>query len=255
MACTHATNVLWRKFDERRWRLLDTVLQDKMFETLLQLIVEQDVPLHAVPVTDIVTAFVTDGGESLVAKHCLNLLSKSPDSSSISSSSTSSSSSSSSSSTTLPEHIALDMTKVYAFKAHQLFLQRKLAAAAASDATLTATSSAKLWPKADFLEAWSTAVPGLDVPHERILRGIALETAGDKAGTICYRYVPSLSLPIDPRERLVKLFAIKPKWPLSELQPYIEPLCGPGVKVSDLLIKYTRMSTDTATGAQLYSTR
>jgi hypothetical protein len=32
---------------------------------------------------------------------------------------------------------------------------------------------------------------------------------GDKAGTICYRYVPSLSLPIDPKERLVKLFAIK----------------------------------------------
>jgi hypothetical protein len=47
-----------------------------MFETLLQLIVEQDAPLHAVPVTDIVTAFVTDGGESLVAKHCLKLLSK-----------------------------------------------------------------------------------------------------------------------------------------------------------------------------------
>jgi hypothetical protein len=69
------------------------------------------------------------------------------------------------------------MTKVYAFKAHQLFLQRKIGAAA-SDATLTATSSAKLWPKADFLEAWSTAVPGLDVPHEGILQGIALETTG-----------------------------------------------------------------------------
>jgi hypothetical protein len=56
--------------------LLDTVLQDKMFETLLQIIVEQDAPLHAVPVTDVVTAFVTDGGEALVAKHCLKLLSK-----------------------------------------------------------------------------------------------------------------------------------------------------------------------------------
>jgi Sister chromatid cohesion protein Dcc1 len=69
--------MLWyAQLDVRRWRLLDTVLQDKMFETLLQLVVEQDVPLHAVPVTDIVTAFVTDGGESLVAKHCLKLLSK-----------------------------------------------------------------------------------------------------------------------------------------------------------------------------------
>jgi hypothetical protein len=77
------------------------------------------------------------------------------------------------------------MTKVYAFKAHQLFLQRKLAAA--SDATLT-TSSTKLWPRADFLEAWSTAVPGLDVPHEGILQGIALETAGIWTQTIttCY---------------------------------------------------------------------
>jgi hypothetical protein len=63
------------------------------------------------------------------------------------------------------------MTKVYAFKAHQLFLQRKLAAT--SDATLT-----KLWPKSDFLEAWLTAVPGIDVPNEKILQGIALETAG-----------------------------------------------------------------------------
>ena len=45
-----------------------------MYETLLGIIVEQDMPLQAVSVADVVTAVQQEGGETRIAVHCLRLL-------------------------------------------------------------------------------------------------------------------------------------------------------------------------------------
>eukprot|EP00611_Tribonema_gayanum_P002395 TRINITY_DN11770_c0_g1_i1.p1 TRINITY_DN11770_c0_g1~~TRINITY_DN11770_c0_g1_i1.p1 ORF type:complete len:450 (-),score=90.08 TRINITY_DN11770_c0_g1_i1:7-1185(-) len=224
-----------------RWRLLDADLVSRTNTTLLAAIAEADMSIDDIDAAALLSAADAEGVESIVARHCLALLATPH------AVDDEDSNSSSSRPPAMTAVTALDVSKVNAFVAHQLFQQRRVNEAYGN----------KPWPRKDFLEDWAANVPGVEPPDETLLRGIALlEVAADGAvRTECYRYVPAINLPVDPKERLNKLFRIKTKWPLDELVPYLEPLCGPGLKVADLLVKHLRLSTDPVTGAQLYSAR
>lgn len=56
-----------------------------------------------------------------------------------------------------------------------------------------------------------------------------------------------------PRERFDALFALKPRWTMEELEPYVMGV--PGMTVEAQLLKFTRVSQPTAAATPVYSKR
>lgn len=207
-----------------RWQLLDSELSSRATKIVLSIVEEMDMPLDEVQVNTIVQAAEAEGIEAAVARHCLVSLAKDggdPDGT-----------------------IALDLPKVYVYRAHELFQRKRM------------EEASRLWQRADFLQAWAANVPGVEAPDECLLQGIAiLENTGKKGEGETFRYLPSHLLPEDPGARLEKLFATKPRWSLEELRPYMAPLCKPQQALEDLLLKHTRIITDPASEALLYTAK
>ena len=65
------------------------------------------------------------------------------------------------------------------------------------------------------------------------------------------------AMPREPKDRFMELWKSKPKWLLSELEPYLEGMVKtPGMIQEAMLLKYCRVSTNTkAGGGDLYSKR
>ena len=65
------------------------------------------------------------------------------------------------------------------------------------------------------------------------------------------------AMPREPKDRFMELWKSKPKWLLSELEPYLEGMVKtPGMTQEAMLLKYCRVSTNTKAGAgDLYSKR
>lgn len=90
---------------------------------------------------------------------------------------------------------------------------------------------------AEFMVMWQQAVPeGVRTDVEEHLRGIALI---DKK---VVKYFPEWKLTENVQERLTSLFAIKEKWTLEEIAPFVEKLTAPKLNVNALLTKYSRVS-------------
>ena len=90
---------------------------------------------------------------------------------------------------------------------------------------------------AEFMVMWQQAVPeGVRTDVEEHLRGIALV---DKK---VVKYFPEWKLTENVQERLTSLFAIKEKWTLEEIAPFVEKLTAPKLNVNALLTKYSRVS-------------
>jgi len=136
----------------------------------------------------------------------------------------------------------LDLAKVARFKAHQIFQQGMN------------RPQGGVWERDAFFLEWETRLPGSYRPAAALLRGLALEER--VGGEECLRYLPGETMPLDPAERLKKLFAVRKKWRLEELMPYMLPLV-PGKKdLEDFLLKHTRSAVAVGgVGGRTYSAK
>ena len=111
------------------------------------------------------------------------------------------------------------------------------------------------WRLGAFLEKWRLRVPGAfrDACDEKLLRGLALvEKAADGSeGTV--RPFRASRLPKTPKERFAALFALKPRWTMDELEPYLEAAADQTVEAQ--LLKFTRVSQPNAKSTPVYSKR
>ena len=103
------------------------------------------------------------------------------------------------------------------------------------------------------------------------LRGVALLLGGEhlpagapgvldgellavqEGGTIAQQvlYLPEDSLPEQHAARFSALFAVQELWRLEQLEPYLNPVKGPGEAVSDMLLAHCRYVTQ-EDGSKLY---
>lgn len=76
-----------------------------------------------------------------------------------------------------------------------------------------------VWERAAFLLEWEASLPSTHRPDAAWLRGVALE---EKAGgEDRVRYLPADAMPLDPVERLRRLFDARKKWALEDMAPYL----------------------------------
>ena len=135
----------------------------------------------------------------------------------------------------------LESDKVARKTAHMLFSNRE---------GLTGSNVDDLWPVSDFLLEWGARTPGLAKNSESLLAGIAIvihnETAKSADKKAAYRYAPAEKVMLlnTPQERLKKLFSIKSKFELPELEPYLKDLvggAGMSKSITELLLLHARL--------------
>jgi len=106
------------------------------------------------------------------------------------------------------------------------------------------------WPVQDFIGEWGARTPGLKKNPESLLAGIAIVIRDEAHRTVekktCFRYMPAeqVKLASTIQERLKSLFAIKPKYELEELVPYVNDLAGGAGQPKshvELLIAHSRL--------------
>lgn len=76
-----------------------------------------------------------------------------------------------------------------------------------------------MWERAAFLLEWEASLPSTHRPDAAWLRGVALEEK--VGGEDRLRYLPAEAMPLDPVERLRRLFDARKKWSLEEVAPYL----------------------------------
>jgi len=150
--------------------------------------------------------------------------------------------------------VTLDPSKVCLFRAVQLFAQKDP------------------YPAAAFMNAWQSSVPECMRVDASMLRGhailetsAALEAAAARTASVSggsgggvqrssstsptaaqqWRYLPLSSLSPLVKTRLAQLFAVRSKWSLAELEPYLDEVREPAQTMEQLLLKYARPITTT----------
>jgi len=205
-----------------RWFQFDAAYKADIMDSILDLVVEHDWPLAAVPCAECVKAVaaVDDNFSAEAARLCLQELSADA----------------AAEATTL----ALDEKRVCYFRAKQL-LEAK---------AKTGLSGYEL---EEFKEAWSNKVPNGMEPHIDMLRGLALlEEAGQRT---TLKMLTLEQLPHDTVSRFRLLFGMRSKWTREDLQPYLEGLAEPGQTDDQLLLRNTRVIQPMLGKPKLYAPR
>eukprot|EP01034_Spumella_vulgaris_P021397 gene21397-27427_t len=106
----------------------------------------------------------------------------------------------------------------------------------------------------EFFEEWSLTTPGVTcsgpgmAEHEHLLRGLALREPIAGNNSFAYKYFSIADLSLDPKTRFSQLFAVKPRFRLDELEPYLVGLFGPGGVLpksqAELLLQHTKCVDD-----------
>jgi hypothetical protein len=109
--------------------------------------------------------------------------------------------------------------------------------------------------KSEFLVKWDQLVPfGLARPSIEALSGLAIVT--ELVGGTFLRWCPHWQLASEPGRRFEQLFAAKPRWPQSELAPFVSELVPPGTSIDSFLLRFAvAVPGATASGALCYIAR
>ncbi|CAL5221649.1 g3876 [Coccomyxa viridis] len=197
------------------WRLMSGALLGDTLEVLL-LTAAQHGWGSCIPLAEAGQAMSTDGFDPRLTVHCARLHAQ-PD-------------------RTADDAVTLDTRKVCLHFARKLLTERKQ------------------WPLDDFKEAWQSSIPEGMTVDRAMLKGEALiEGSGGAEESLISLSIAKL--PSDPCARFARLFALRPRWVLPDLEPYLADLQIPGRSAEALLLTYARASQDQANGPVLYSAR
>lgn len=207
-----------------RWSVLEAQYEQDVCGSLLDLLVEKEWPLDALPLGEAVETMCAPAGtyDELAVRHCARALSTSR----------------------LSgwaewvgalhqETLALDVEALCRFRAHELLL------------------ACDRWPQAKFLEEWADQMPQGVTPDAGMLRGLAVVV--DDGGRHL-QALPLESLPATAAPRFQALFKVKPAWLLAELEPYLEGVVGPDKKGEAIVLQHARCVT-ASDGSRSYVAR
>lgn len=76
-----------------------------------------------------------------------------------------------------------------------------------------------VWERGAFLLEWEASLPSTHRPDPAWLRGVALEES--VGGEERLRYLPAEAMPLDPAERVKRLFEARRRWAFEEVAPYL----------------------------------
>ncbi|GBF89216.1 sister chromatid cohesion DCC1 [Raphidocelis subcapitata] len=233
-----------------RWRLVDEDYLGRLLEVLLLSATEAGWPLEAVPLDDAAVALAADGYAPALVAHCLGVYGDRTDSRDSSGGSASGAFECDAAPAPPPgTTFSLDCDRVCLHFARKLLRSRPGSAPAPG-----------AWLRSEFMAAWSEAVPEeWAPPNERLLAGEALEDLPEGSLPGADTYVlpfAARDLPLEPAPRFAALFARRPRWERSQLEPYLVALTiSGGQKVEALLLKYARGSQGTPDAPLFFSAR
>jgi len=95
---------------------------------------------------------------------------------------------------------------------------------------------------------WQSELPGLGDSYQvdlAMLRGVAVDTSTAE-GERFWKYLPVESLPSEPSAGFEVLFALKEKWLLEDLKPYLHRWVDG--EPTDMLLRYTKIVTEDQDG-------
>lgn len=88
-------------------------------------------------------------------------------------------------------------------------------------------------------DASAIALQGLQVSIDMLKSEVLIENVG---GELILKYFPIERLPKDPVQRFKQLFAVRPKWQLADLEPFLAGLqVGSHVPVCHTALSVTRI--------------
>jgi sister chromatid cohesion protein DCC1 len=104
----------------------------------------------------------------------------------------------------------------------------------------------KAWPLADVMDRWREKLREFNLGHveakEEYLEGLALLERPAGATDAFVRTLIASDLPTEPADRFAALWAVKPRWTLRELDPYLKGQARPGQNIEAQLLKFCRVT-------------
>ena len=104
----------------------------------------------------------------------------------------------------------------------------------------------KAWRLVEMMDQWREKLSEFNLGHveakEEYLSGLALIDRPERAAEAFVRALIASDLPREPGDRFAALWAVKPRWTLSELDPYLKGQARPGQNIEAQLLKYCRVT-------------
>ena len=205
-----------------RWCVLDVQYEQDVTSSLLDLLVEKEWQLTAVPLAEAVESLAYD---EVAVRHCLRSMSTCR-----------AAGWDEWTAALQQETLALDTEAMCRFRAHAML------------------QTCDRWPHDKFIESWNDEMPLGVVPEARMLSGLAVTVDEEGEPEPMLQALLLDSLPTAAASRFQSLFKIKPSWRLDELTSYIEDIVDPGKKPEQLVLLHAR-AVLAADGSRSYVAR
>ena len=103
----------------------------------------------------------------------------------------------------------------------------------------------KNWRLVDMMETWRNKLSEIGLGavevREEYLAGLALIERPEKATEAFVQTFIAKDLPTEPQDRFKALWALKPRWSMAELEPYLKGQARPGQTIESQLLKHCRV--------------
>ena len=193
------------------WRGVDGAYRLHALKMLAVTVVGNGWPTSAIPESEIVEAMASDGFASEVTRNTLSAFAKVNDSD--------------------ESTWVLDEERV----------SRYLALSVLRDGV-----GVKNWRLVDMMDKWRAAMDAINLNDievkEEYLAGLALVERPERATEAFVTTLIANELPTEPQARFKALWAVKPRWSMAELEPYLKGQARPGETIESQLLKYTRVT-------------
>jgi sister chromatid cohesion protein DCC1 len=104
----------------------------------------------------------------------------------------------------------------------------------------------KNWRLVDMMDKWRVALNEINLHDvevkEEYLAGLALIERPERATEAFVTTLIASEIPTEPEARFKALWAVKPRWSMAELEPYLKGQARPGETIESQLLKYTRVT-------------